>query len=90
MLNWDDEIRLSRLEVALARRLAVVSVDEEISETDLLLENVRQLKASPEREQLVERILALREEQLAIKRERLAQLDHMLPQTGRVVLVCTR
>jgi hypothetical protein len=90
MLNWDDEIRLSRLEADRARRLAVAPLDEAIAQADLLLAKVRQLNASPERDQLVERILALREERLAIKRERLVQLDHMLPQTGRVVLVCTR
>ncbi|WP_186159529.1 hypothetical protein [Burkholderia gladioli] len=87
MLNWDDEIQLSRLEVEQARRLAVAPLDEAIAHTDLLLAEVRQLDASPEREQLIERILALREERLAIKRERLAQLDRMLPQTGRVVPV---
>ncbi|MBC8750462.1 MULTISPECIES: hypothetical protein [Paraburkholderia] len=87
MLNWDDEIQLSRLEVRHARRLAVAPLDEAIAQTDLLLAEVRQLDASPEREQLIERILALRVERLAIKRERLAQLDRMLPQTGRVVPV---
>jgi len=87
MLNWDDEIRLSRLEVEQARRLAVAPLDEAIARIDLLLAEVRQLAASHEREQLVERILALRVERLAIKRERLAQLDRMLPQTGRVMQV---
>lgn len=87
MLNWDDEIPLSRHEVEQARRLAVAPLDDAIAHTDHLLAEVRRLNASPEREQLVERILALREERLAIRRERLARLDRMLPQTGRVVQV---
>lgn len=87
MLNWDDEIRLSRHEAQQARRLAVAPLDEAIAQTEMLLAQVRQLDASPERERLVERILALRDKRLAIKRERLAQLDRMLPQTGRVVAV---
>jgi hypothetical protein len=87
MWNWDDEIKLSRLEVEQARRLAVAPLDEAIAHTDHLLAEVRQLDASPERERLIERILALREERLAIKRERLAHLDRMLPQTERVVPV---
>jgi hypothetical protein len=87
MLNWDDEIQLSRLEVEQARRLAVAPLDDAIAHTDHLLAEVYRLNASPERDQLVERILALREERLAIRRERLAQLDRMLPQTARVVPV---
>lgn len=87
MLNWDDEIQLSRLEVEQARRLAVAPLDEAIAQADLLLAEVRRLDASPEREELVERILALREERLAIKFERLARLDRTLSLTGRVVRV---
>ena len=87
MLNWDDEIQLSRIEVEQARRLAVAPLDEAIAHTDHLLAEVYRLNASPDRERLIERILALREERLAIKRERLTQLDRMLPQTARVVPV---
>jgi hypothetical protein len=87
MLNWDDELQLSRLEVEQARRLAVAPLDDAIAHTDHLLAEVYRLNASPERTGLIERILALREERLAIKRERLAQLDRMLPANARVVPV---
>ncbi len=87
MLDWDDEIRLSPLEVEQARRLVVASLDEAIAQTELLLAEVQQLNASPERERLIERILALYVEQLAIKRESLARLDRVLPRTGHVVPV---
>lgn len=87
MLNRDDEIQLSRLEVEQARRLAVAPLDDAIAHTDHLLAEAYRLNASPERARLVERLLALREERLAIKRARLAQLDRVLPQTGRVLPV---
>jgi hypothetical protein len=87
MLNWDDEVKLSRLEVEQARQLAVAPLDEAVAETDHLLAEVYRLKASPERERLIERILALRDERVAIKRARLAQLDRMLPTNARVVPV---
>ena len=87
MLNWDDEVQLSRLEVEKARRLAVAPLDDAIAHTDHLLAKVYRLNASPERTRLIERLLALREERLAIKRARLAQLDRMLPTNARVVPV---
>lgn len=87
MLNWDDEVQLSRLEVEQARRLAVAPLDEAVAQTDHLLAEVYRLEASPERERLIERILALRDERVAIKRARLAQLDRMLPTSARVVPV---
>lgn len=87
MLNWDDEIKLSRLEVEHARRLAVAPLDEAIADTEGLLAELLQLNASCERDHLIERILALRLERLAIKRARLAQLDRMLPRNERVVPV---
>jgi hypothetical protein len=90
MLNWDDEIRLSRHEVAHARRLAVARLDAAIGHTENLLFKVLQLDASPERDQLIDRILALHTERLSIKRDRLAQLDRMLPNNERVVSVRAR
>jgi hypothetical protein len=87
MLNWDDELQLSRLEVEQARRLAVAPLDDAIAHTDHLLAEVYRLNASPERARLIERLLALREERVAIKRERLAQLDRLLPANARVVPV---
>lgn len=87
MLNWDDELQLSQLEVEQARRLAVAPLDDAIARTDRLLAKVDGLNASSDRAQLIEKILALRAEQLAIKRERLAQLDRLLPVNVRVVPV---
>ncbi|MFM0348211.1 hypothetical protein [Paraburkholderia sp. RL17-347-BIC-D] len=87
MLNWDDELQLSRLEVEQARQLAVAPLDDAIAHTDRLFAKVDGLNASPERAQLIEKILALRAEQVAIKRERLAQLDRLLPANVRLVPV---
>ncbi|KVL29773.1 hypothetical protein WS98_25445 [Burkholderia territorii] len=87
MLNWDDELQLSRFEVEKARRLVVAPLDDAIAHTDHLLLEVYRLNASPERARLIDRLLALREERLAIKRERLAQLDRLLPENARVVPV---
>ncbi|WGS47270.1 hypothetical protein LFL97_34425 [Burkholderia sp. JSH-S8] len=87
MLNWDDKLQLSRVEVERARRLAVAPLDDAIAHTDHLLAEVCRLNASPERTRLIDRILALREERLAIKRARLAQLDRMLPTNTRAVPV---
>lgn len=87
MLNWDDELQLSRLEVEQARRLAVAPLDDAIAHTDHLLAEVYRLNSSPERARLIERLLALREERAAIKRARLAQLDRLLPVNARVVPV---
>lgn len=85
MLNWDDEIQLSRVEVEQARRLALTTLDKAIADADHLLAKVYRLNASPERAQLIEKVIALREEQLAIKRARLAQLDRLLPADTSVV-----
>lgn len=87
MLNWDDEIQLSPLEVEQARQIAIAPLDAAIAQADHLLASVRRLHACAEREQLIERVLALREERLAIKRERLAELDLTLPKDKSVVLV---
>ncbi|OBR47794.1 hypothetical protein [Paraburkholderia tropica] len=87
MLNWDDEIHLSRLEVEHARQLAIAPLDEAIEHIESLLLRVLQLEATPDRDQLVTRILALHTERLAIKRERLTQLDRILPGNERVVQV---
>jgi len=87
MLNWDHELQLSRLEVEQARRHALAPLDEAIARTDHLLAEVYRLKTSSERERLIEKILAHREEQLAIKRARLVQLNRMLPTNTRVVPV---
>lgn len=87
MLNWDDEIHLSRLEVEHARQLAIAPLDEAIEHIESLLLRVLQLEATPDRDQLVTRILALHTERLAIKRERLTQLDRLLPDNERVVQV---
>jgi len=87
MLNWDDEIQLSPLEVEQARQIAIAPLDAAIAQADHLLASVRRLHACAEREQLIERVLALREERLAIKRERLAELDRTLPKDKSIVLV---
>jgi hypothetical protein len=87
MLNWDDRIRLSRLEVEQARQIAIAPLDDAIADADRLLAAVRRLYACHERDQLIERVLALRKERLAIKRARVAELDLTLPENERVVSV---
>ncbi|MDG0024943.1 hypothetical protein [Trinickia sp. Y13] len=87
MLNWDDRIRLSRLEVEQARQIAIAPLDDAIADADRLLAAVQRLHACSERDQLIERVLALREERLAIKRARVAELDLTLPENERVVSV---
>ncbi|MGF6780285.1 hypothetical protein [Paraburkholderia sp. GAS334] len=87
MLNWDDEIQLSQLEVEQARQIAIAPLDDAIADADRLLSAVMRLHACPERDQLIERAQALREERLSIKQARLAQLDLTLPENKRVVSV---
>jgi hypothetical protein len=87
MLNWDDHVKLSKRDVAEARRIALAPFVDEIARAARTIETLEGLSESPERNDLIAKALASRAKWLALKRQREIILEREIPrQSGFVEL----